>query len=251
MKNAKSYFKAVLLSGILIFSTSGCDILEQIAYDTAKTILDDGTPTNTEVVSGLKEALLNGTTSSILSLGSEQGFLNNELVKVPFPEELHQVQSTLKSLGLESVVDAFVKELNKGAEKAVVKATPIFEKAIKEMSFQDAMGILLGNENSATQYFSSSTRAELYTLFAPEVGSVLQTYGIDAGYSELMTKYNSIPFVKKLNTDLTDYVTQKTLDGLFLEIANQERVIRTDLNARTSDILKKVFGYADLQKAKQ
>lgn len=234
----------------LVFSVTGCDILQQVAYETATVILsDDGTPSNTEVVGGLKEALLSSTLNSVTQLGADQGFLNNSLVKVPFPQELDAVKSTLTNLGLESVVDAFVKELNKGAEKAVIQAKPIFENAIREMSFQDAMGILLGDNNAATNYFSSATRSQLYTLFAPEVTKVLAQYGIDDGYSQLMDRYNMIPFVKQVNTDLTDYVTQKTLDGLFLEIANQEKEIRTNMNVRSTDLLKKVFAYADLQKA--
>lgn len=241
--------KIVILFALALLHLTSCETLNQFAQQGFGDALNK--PTTAEIAQGLKDALDSGTLNAIDLLGKKDGFLGDELIKIPFPKEISIVDETFRKIGLESVPDAFIQELNKGAEKAVVRARPIFQEAIREMNFQDAMEILLGDEQAATSYFETKTRQQLYEVFKPDVSSVLDQYGISKSYGALMQKYNSIPWVKPQNTDLIDYVTQKALDGLFIKIAREEAKIRADVNARTTASLKKVFGYADKQKRVQ
>lgn len=202
-------------------------------------------PTTNEAASGLKEALNIGVKKAVEALGKENGFSADKAVKIAFPEDIKKVDKTMRSVGLGKLSDDFVKQLNTGAEKAVVLATPILIDAIKSMTFDDAMKILMGGEGSATKYFETKTNKSLYTAFKPKVKEVLDQYGVSASYSALMTKYNAMPFVSKANTDLTDYVTKQTLKGLFLKLAQEENKIRSDANLRPSPLLQKVFGYVN------
>lgn len=236
---------AALSVGLLL---SGCDTLNKVATSALQEYLEGQTLSSLDAINGLKQTLNFGTEDAVRLLTQENGFYNSELLKIPFPDELKTVEQTLNRFGLENLTDAFIKELNKGAEKAVSKATPIFKHAIETMTFEDAMGILLGNERAATDYFERKTRATLYAEFKPEVLGVLDQYGITKGYKELMSAYNTIPFVKSANTDLPDYVTNKTLDGLFYKISLEEQNMRTNVSARKTQLLQKVFGYADAQK---
>lgn len=208
----------------------------------AQTKKKTAAPTKTETSSALKQALDLGVKRAVDVLSQPNGFLTDKQVKIAFPEEIKKVDQTLRSVGLGKLSDDFVKQLNAGAEKAVSLATPILINAIKSMSFEDATKILLGGENSATQYFESQTKDSLYTAFKPKVKEVLDQYGISKSYTSLMSKYNSMPFAGKANTDLNDYVTKETLKGLFIKVAQEENKIRTDTKARTTDLLKKVFG---------
>jgi hypothetical protein len=207
-------------------------------------------PTQTETSSALKQALDLGVKRAVEILSKPNGFLSDNQVKIPFPEDIQRVDRTLRSVGLGNLADNFVKELNTGAEKAVSLATPILTRAITSMSFEDATKILLGGENSATQYFESKTKDSLYNAFKPKVEEVLDEYGISKSYSTLMSKYNSLPLSAKANTDINDYVTKETLKGLFIKVAQEENKIRTDAKARTTDLLKKVFGSITQQKSK-
>ena len=178
-------------------------------------------------------------------MGKENGFSADKEVKIAFPEEIKRVDQTLRSIGLGKLSDDFVKQLNTGAEKAVVLATPILINAIKSMTFDDAMKILMGGEGSATKYFETKTMDSLSAAFKPKVKEVLDQYGVADSYKTLMAQYNGIPFVTKANTDLTDYVTKQTLKGLFLKLAQEENKIRKDASLRPSPLLQKVFGYAN------
>jgi len=202
-------------------------------------------PTSTEAASGLKEALNIGIKKAVDVLGKPNGFSTDKEVKIAFPEEIKKVDKTLRSVGLGKLSDDFIKQLNTSAEKAVVLATPILIDAIKSMTFDDAMKILMGGEGSATKYFETKTNTNLYSAFKPKVKEVLDQYGVSASYSTLMTKYNAMPFVSKANTDLTDYVTKQTLKGLFLKLVQEENKIRNDANLRPSPLLQKVFGYVN------
>lgn len=243
MNLSKIVNRVVLLS---LFVFAGCETLNEaskVAWDIYSNT--ETKPTSAETVLGLKEALSNGVLSSVDVLGKDNGFFLSKMVKIPFPEEIKAVDNSLRKIGLGSVSDAFIKELNKGAEKAVIKASPIFRSAIKSMSFEDAMGILLGNKNAATSYFDNKTRNLLYSLFKPEVKKSLDQYGISNSFTSLMQQYNTIPFVKPVTTDINDYVTTMTIDGLFKMIAKEEEKVRTDISYRKGALLKKVFGYAD------
>jgi hypothetical protein len=205
----------------------------------------NSTPTSTEASAGLKEALNLGVKNAVDILSKKNGFLADKDVKIAFPNEIKKVDQTLRSLGLANVSDDFIKQLNAGAEKAVVLAAPILADAIKSMTFNDAMKILTGGEGSATKYFEAKTKDSLYTAFKPKVKEVLDQYGISNSYSSMMSKYNTIPFVSKANTDLNDYVTKETLKGLFIKLVQEENKIRKDAKLQTSPLLQKVFGYAN------
>ena len=232
--------KKVLLS-VVAFSLFGCAELQQIAsqYPGLETV------GNAEIASGLKEALNNGITKEVTKLTSTDGFYKNQMVKILLPDELQKVDKGLRDIGLGSLADEGIKLLNRAAEDAVKEATPIFVDAVKNMSFNDAKNILLGSDNSATMYLQSSTTQSLYGKFNPVIQQSLSKVGADAAWKNIITKYNAIPLTSNVNPDLNDYVTQKALEGVFKMIAVEEKDIRTNLNARTSTLLKKVFAMQD------
>lgn len=198
-----------------------------------------------DIAAGLKEALNKGVTEQVSKLTKTDGFYKNEAVKILMPEELLKVDRTLRKMGMSTLADDGIKALNRAAEDAVKEATPIFVGAIKNMTITDAKGILMGNETSATTYLQKSTTTALYAKFSPVVQTSLGKVGADLIWASIIKKYNSIPFVKTINPDITDYVTNKSLDGVFKMITIEEKNIRTNLNSRTSDVLKKVFALQD------
>jgi hypothetical protein len=200
---------------------------------------------NAEIALGLKEALNNGITKEVTKLTATDGFYKNQAVKILLPAELQNVDKGLRDIGLGSLADEGIKLLNRAAEDAVKEATPIFVDAVKNMTFTDAKNILLGSNNSATLYLQHSTTQALYGKFNPIIQKSLSKVGADAAWKNIITKYNSIPLTADVNPDLNDYVTQKALEGVFKMIAVEEKDIRTNLNARTSDLLKKVFAMQD------
>lgn len=234
----KNFF---ILSTVTVATLSSCDMLTHVAQSIV--------PSTTEIVSGLKAALTKGATIGSKSLNKPGAFLNNAALKIPMPPEVASVENKLRSIGLGSQVDKCVTALNQGAENAMGKAAPIFVSAIKNMNVSDAMGILKGADNAATNYLMSNTTSSLHTAFKPEIKSSLDKVGATKYWSTIFTTYNKIPFIKKkVETDLGQYVTKKGTTALFGEIAKQEKDIRTNVSSRTSDILKKVFNYADAQK---
>jgi hypothetical protein len=198
-----------------------------------------------DIAAGLKEALNKGVTEQVSKLTKTDGFYKNEAVKILMPEELVKVDRTLRKMGMSTLADDGIKALNRAAEDAVKEATPIFVSAIKNMTITDAKSILMGNENSATTYLQKSTTTALYAKFSPVVQTSLGKVGADLIWTSIIKRYNTIPFVKTINPDITDYVTNKSLDGVFKMITVEEKNIRTNLNARTSDVLKKVFALQD------
>ncbi|MDX2250308.1 MAG: DUF4197 domain-containing protein [Bacteroidia bacterium] len=234
---------------VLTLSLWGCDTLLQIAE---KGITENLDPTDTEIIGGLKEALGNGAANAVLMLSKSGGYLNDPLVKIPFPEEAQFAANTLHDIGLGNLVDEFEKLLNQGAEEGAKTALPIFKNAITSMTFADARNILFGPENAATEYFKAKTRAELVTAFSPHIKTSLDKVNATKAWEDVTTRYNSIPLVrKKVNTDIVNYATGKALDGLFLKLADEEKKIRMDPIARTSELLKKVFSFAEREKSKQ
>ncbi|WP_439489685.1 DUF4197 domain-containing protein [Algoriphagus sp.] len=201
-------------------------------------------PSNAEINSGLKEALEKATGISADRLGTKDGYLGNLDVKILFPEEARNVEKTLRSMGLGNLVDQAVTSLNRAAEDAALEAKPIFTDAIKQMSIADVKNVLLGEENAATTYFNNTTSPALTEKFTPIIDSSLKKTDATKYWEDVMTQYNKVPFVKKVNTDLTAYVTRKAIDGLFVEIAKEELKIREDISSRSSPLLQKVFGYA-------
>ncbi|MCV9928391.1 DUF4197 domain-containing protein [Flavobacterium sp. LS1R49] len=198
-----------------------------------------------DIAAGLKEALDKGISKQVTKLTAEDGFYRNEAVKILMPAELQKVDATLRRIGLSSLADEGIKVLNRAAEDAVKESTPIFVSAVKNMSFTDAKTILLGNESAATSYLQSSTTTALYSKFNPVIKESFSKVGADVVWSNIIAKYNSIPLVKKVNPDLTDYTTNQALAGVFKMIAVEEKSIRTDISARTSPLLKSVFALQD------
>lgn len=217
--------------------------------DKAKTKVESktgkGSLTNTDIGAGLKAALKEGVTKQVTKLTAEDGFYKNEAVKILLPEELQKVDKKLRQLGMSKIADEGIKVLNRAAEDAVKEATPIFVNAITSMTIKDAKSILMGADDSATTYLQTSTSKPLYAKFSPVVQTSLSNVGADAIWEGIITKYNNLPLVTKVNPNLTDYVTNKAMEGVFKMISVEEKNIRTDLSSRTTDLLKKVFAAQD------
>ncbi len=200
---------------------------------------------NDQIASGLREALSFGIDKQVTKLTQPDGFFKNELVKIVLPAELQKVDQTLRKIGLSNLADEGLKILNRSAEDAVKEATPIFINAVKQITFNDAKQILLGNDNAATTYLTSVTQTKLYSSFNPVIKNSFQKVGADQIWSNIITKYNAIPLVAKVNPDLTDYVTQQALKGVYTMIAIEEKEIRTKVSSRTTTLLQKVFALQD------
>lgn len=197
---------------------------------------------NGDIVSGLKEALSVGSQKSVDQLSITDGFFKNNAIKILMPQEARDAESTLRRLGLGSQVDDAILTMNRAAEDAAKSAAPIFMQAIKEISIQDGLTILKGNDSAATTFLRSKTITSLTAAFKPVVEESLVKVDATKYWKDVFTSYNKVPFVKKVNPDLTAYVTDKALEGLFYQVALEEAKIRKDPAARVTDILKKVFG---------
>ena len=227
------------LSIFSMFTLLSCAELQQIAgqFPNSTGSLD--------IAGGLKEALDNGISKQVSKLTAVDGFYKNAAVKILLPAELQKVDSALRKIGLSSLADDGIKMLNRAAEDATKEATPIFVNAVKQITFTDAKNILMGNESSATTYLQTSTTTPLYAKFNPVIKNSFAKVGADKVWTNIITKYNNIPFVKKVNPDLTDYTTNKALEGVFKMIAVEEKNIRTNLSSRTSTLLQQVFAMQD------
>lgn len=229
--------KIYIVSVVVLFSFSGCE--------TARNILNTvgtGNLTNQEVVMGLKEALKVGTDSATFHLGLLNGFYKDDMIKILMPPEAQKVEKTLRDVGLGSVVDKAVLSMNRAAEDASKYVGNIFLNAIKEMTIQDAFGILRGGNFAATEYLKQKTSAQLAAAFKPIISKSLEYTDATRYWKDVFTAYNRFSN-KPVDTDLTGYVTQKALDGLFYHIGLEEQKIRKDPAARITDILKKVFAH--------
>ncbi len=195
---------------------------------------------NDEIIAGLKEALTKGTEKGTSMLSKENGFFGNELLKIVLPPEAQKVEKTLRSVGFGKQVDDAILTMNRGAEEACKEAAPIFVSAIKKMTVQDAVGILKGADTAATGYLRSNTTAALTTAFKPIIDGALEKVGATKYWSTMVTTYNKFS-MQKINPDLSAYVTERTLQGVFTQIAAEEKNIRKDPVARTTELLKKVF----------
>ena len=230
-----------LLLCVLVFQLVGCAELQQVVNQ-----LPQGTGIgNDQIAQGLREALNMGIEKQVNKLTSENGFYRNELVKILLPEELQKVDKTLRDIGLSSLADEGLRIINRAAEDAVGEATPIFVDAVKGITFNDARQILLGNDNAATQYLQRATKTQLYNKFNPIIKNSYQKVGADKIWSNIITKYNSLPLTNDVNPDLTDYTTNEALEGVYTMIAVEEKEIRTKVSSRTTELLKKVFALQD------
>lgn len=198
-----------------------------------------------QIGNGLREALDHGVANQVSKLTAVDGFYKNDLVKIVLPKELQKVDKTLRRIGLGSLADQGLMAMNRAAEDAVKTATPIFVDAVKGITFTDAKNILLGSENAATTYLKEKTNSSLYKEFNPVIKKSFTKVGADQIWNTLISKYNGMPFVKKVNPDLTDYVTQEALEGVFTMIAEEEKGIRKKSGLRNTQLLKNVFSLQD------
>jgi len=234
--------KKIYIVLFAIFGLTSCDELQNVVNQLPQT---NGALSSLDIATGLKEALDQGIEKQVSKLTEDGGFYNNGLVKILLPEELQKVDKALRDIGLSKLADEGLKVLNSAAEDAVSEATPIFVNAVKDMSFDDAKNILLGEDNAATTYLTTKTQTELYSKFQPVINNSFSKVGADKIWANLITKYNAIPFTKNVNPDLTDYVTAEALKGVYTMIAVEEKEIRTKVSSRSTDVLKKVFALQD------
>ena len=233
--------KKIIIAIILIITLNSCSELQGVIHQ----LPNEGEISNLEIASGLREALEFGIDKQVSKLTQVDGFYKNELVKILLPEELQKVDKALRDIGLSNLADEGLKVLNRAAEDAVKEATPIFVNAVKEITFEDSKNILLGPDDSATAYLTSKTQTALYDKFHPVIQSSFAKVGADQIWENLINKYNNIPFTNNVNANLTDYVTNEALKGVYTMIAIEEKDIRTKLSSRTTDLLKKVFALQD------
>jgi len=199
--------------------------------------------TENEAGEGIKAALLQGVTTAVLNLNKTDGFFGSEFYKMLLPPDAKKVESTLRSIGMGAQVDKAILSINRGAEDAVAFAKPIFIDAIKEMTLKDALNIIKGSKDAATNYFKDKTKEKLIAAFTPSVKASLDKTDATKYYTDIVTSYNKLPTTfKKVDPNLTSYVVGKAVDALFDQVAKEEANIRENPLARTSDILKKVFG---------
>lgn len=197
---------------------------------------------NGEISKGLKEALNLGVESAVQQLSVENGFLDSPY-KILLPDEAQKVIEKVKTIpGFQGAEEKLIERMNMAAERATQIAAPIFLSAIRDMSILDAKQILSGPDDAATNYLSKTTRASLYKEFLPIIQDNLDYVNARTYWKTVVDAYNKIPFVKKVNSELDDHVNNKALDGIFALIAVKEKGIRSDVNQRTSELLKKVFG---------
>lgn len=204
-----------------------------------------GQTSSETIARGLRQALDKGIDKQVSKLTHKDGFYRNELVKILLPKELARVDQTLRDIGLGSLADEGLKVINHAAEDAVKEATPIFVNAVRNISFTDARNILMGGDDAATAYLRNETQTALYNKFNPVIKSSFAKVGADAVWQNIIERYNAVPFTQKVNPDLTDYVTEEALKGVFKMIAIEEKEIRNNIAERTTPLLKQVFALQD------
>lgn len=227
-----------LLSVVFFLSLTGCETARQVLSSVNE---GSGGVSPAEIASGLKEALRIGTQNGTDRLSAADGFFADAAVKILMPEEAKKVENTLRGIGLGNLVDKAVLSMNRAAENAAKSATPIFVNAIKEMTISDAIGILKGGDNAATNYFKDKTTVPLTKAFQPVIEQSLSKVNATKYWNDVFSAYNKFA-ASPVNTDLTAYVTERALTGIFYEVGLEEQKIRKDPAARVTDLLKKVFG---------
>ena len=241
--------KNTILALVLTLSLTSCSELIKV-LETANTI---NQITESEAVSGLKQALEFGVNNGTSFLGKKDGFLKNAAYKILMPKEIQEAESQIRNNPIANALagpylDKVVTAMNRGSENAMAKAKPIFVNAIKSMSIKDAIGIVTGGDGAATDYLKRVTSAQLKSEFTPVIKSSLDKVNINDPWTKVSSAYNMV-LGKNVETDLNDYVTDKAMDALFNQVRKEEDNIRENPVARTTDILKKVFDYADQNKS--
>ena len=234
---------ALLLFLVLISVDFGCAAFQESMGDILDTDSGDGELDESLVIDGIREALRVGTQNTVLSTSQLDGYLGNELIRIVLPEQLESMALTLRTAGLGSYVDELEVGMNRAAELAAVEARDMFWNAIREMTVADAFGILNGDDNAATEYFRRQTLAELTGRFHPIIEKKTEEIGLSRLYTQVADTYNSLPLTgAPALVDLDEYVTDQALEGLFTVLAQEEQKIRQDPAARTTELLKRVFG---------
>ena len=227
---------------LILFLSFSCAAEGQLLKKAKKLLKGEEGLTTEEAANGLKEALIQGTSKGVDILSQVDGYLGNPEIKIPFPPEAEKVEKKLRGIGLNKQVDEAVESLNRAAEKAAVEAKDIFVAAIKGLTITDALNIVKGEQNAATEYLKRQTTASLTSKFSPIIDNSLSEVNATKYWGDVMNTYNKIPFVQKVNPDLTAYVTERAIDGLFVMIAKEELNIRQNPAARVTELLQKVFG---------
>ena len=245
----KTLSKLLLLSVIILAVINTHSTVQAQLFDVlknkSKELFKDNAKVNgfteQEAVDALKEALTNGITKGTAIVSKQDGYFSNPIIKIPFPKDAENVEQTLRKIGMGKQVDDAVLSLNRAAEDAAKSALDIFIDAIKQMSFADAYSIVRGDKNAGTVFLRKATSISLTNKFKPIIKQSLDKVEATKYWTTVMTTYNQVPFVKKVNPDLTAYVTERALDGLFTMIEQEEASIRKDPMKQASSLLKKVF----------
>lgn len=241
MKKSGIFFIVLTLLAVSAMAGPLDDLLRGVRSPASRAggvVTDEAT-----AIAGLKEALSIGTGNAVASVSRIDGYFANELIKILLPDNVRTAADILGRIGFQDRVDAFVLSMNRAAENAAPKARKYFLDAIKEMTFEDARGILTGGETSATEYFKSKTHWKLYNEFRPSISESMNNVGVTRSYKEMTGTYTRvIPFAGVESLDLDHYVTTKALDGLFYMLGQEEKKIRTDPAARVTELLRRVFG---------
>jgi hypothetical protein len=235
--------KLVFIAAILGFQTVEAQKIGELLKKASNMALPSSSGLSTdEIAGGLKEALQKGAQTGTQKLSTPGGFLENAALKIIMPPEAQKIESTLRRLGFNQLMDDMIVSMNRAAEDACKTAVPIFTTAIKEMTITDGINILRGSDTSATSYLRSKTNTALAQSFSPIIKTSLDKVNATQYWEKIITTYNSVPLIgKKMNPDLVGYVTDKSLSGIYTEIASQEKDIRANPAARTSALLQKVF----------
>jgi hypothetical protein len=228
----------------LLFGLALCSTMFLSSCDTLKKIADAIAPSEFEMVTGLKDALSQGLFRSFDAFADPNG---NPLVRFVFPGDAAKIEKTLRDLGMDKLINSVTAKFTKATSDAVIAAKPIFLNSLKQMSFRDALNILVtDNTHAATEYFKSAMTPELMVAFRPIVDSTVKVQGAAKEWTSVVNVYNKIPFINKpLEPSLTDFIAARAVDGMFTIVANEEENIRTKYEFRKTDMMKKVFGYAE------
>jgi len=235
----KRYLALIL---VLIFVSSCAELQHAIDNSTS----DNGTTvSNSDIALGLRQALDMGIERQVTQLTQTNGFYGNDLVRIGLPRELTKIERTLRDIGLNDLADKGIIALNRAAEDAVKEAIPIFTSAVQDINFNQAKALLMGKDDAATTYLKLSTETELYNQFHPIIEDAFADVGANELWTQIINRYNALPMTQSVNPDLTDYVTQEALNGVFTMIAVEEQHIRQQLDARTTAVLRQVFALQD------
>ena len=237
----------LLAAASLLFMLSPCHagFFDDLSREVLPSVQPQNALDNSTIVKGLKEALATGTERAVTEVARTDGYFGNQLIKILLPDRIQQAANLLREIGYQKQVDEFVLSMNRAAEKAAPRAASFFGDAIRQMTVEDARGILSGGDTAATTFFEKKTRSRLFDAFKPTVSTIMDQVGTARAYKEMIGTYETVPLASLAGTpslDLDAYVTNKALDGLFKMVGEEEKKIRSNPAAQTTDLLRKVFG---------